>query len=186
MSSLEIILIAIGLAMDCLAVAVSFGANRMLYGKYVFITALSFGLFQGVMPLIGWLIGDSLKIYIEQIDHWIAFGILAFIGIKMIAESFSAQKKNDSVDIRKPAVLFSLSIATSIDALITGVSFGFIEVNIILAAILITIITFITTVAGAWIGRHTTFLPAKWAERAGGLVLILIGLKIVMEHMGWI
>jgi putative Mn2+ efflux pump MntP len=186
MSILEIILIGIGLSMDCFAVAVSFGTSKMLYGRYILKTALFFGLFQGLMPVAGWLIGDSMKVYIESIDHWIALVILGSIGIKMIAQSFAEEKKENVVDIRKAGVLVTLSVATSIDALITGIGFGFIQVNILLAAGLITVITFISTIIGAKIGQHTTFLPARWAERAGGLVLILIGMKVVLEHLGTI
>jgi manganese efflux pump family protein len=185
MSILEIILIGIGLSMDCFAVAVSFGTNRLLYGRYIFRTALFFGLFQGLMPIAGWLIGDSMKVFIESFDHWIALVILGFIGIKMIVQSFADESKENPVDIRKTTVLVSLSVATSIDALITGVSFGFIRVNILLAASLITGITFLSTILGALIGRRTTFLPARWAERIGGMVLILIGLKIVWVHLGF-
>jgi len=184
MSILEIILIGIGLSMDCFAVALSFGTSRALHGKYILKTALFFGLFQGLMPVAGWLIGDSMKIYISSVDHWIALAILGAIGLKMIAQSFESEKKETPVDIRKASVLLTLSVATSIDALITGISFGFIRVNILLAAALITVITFLSTVIGAKLGQHTTFLPARWAERAGGLVLILIGVKVVLEHLG--
>src|SRR5512135_1561018 len=129
MSLLEIILIGIGLSMDCFAVAVSFATNRMLYGRYIFKTALFFGFFQGVMPVIGYLIGDSLQFYIGGIDHWIAMGILTFIGVRLILQSFSLDKKRDLTDIRKFPVLLTLSLATSIDALMTGVTFGFAQVN---------------------------------------------------------
>jgi putative Mn2+ efflux pump MntP len=125
-----------------------------------------------------------MKIYISSVDHWIALAILGAIGLKMIAQSFESEKKETQVDIRKASVLLTLSVATSIDALITGISFGFIRVNILLAAALITVITFLSTVIGAKLGQYTTFLPARWAERAGGLVLILIGVKVVLEHLG--
>lgn len=184
MSILEIILIGIGLSMDCFAVAVSMGANRTLYGRYIFRTALFFGLFQGFMPIAGWLIGDSMKFVIETFDHWVAMAILGFIGIKMIIQSFGESESANAVDIRKTGVLISLSVATSIDALITGISFGFIRVKILFAAGVITGVTFLGTIAGALVGRRTSFLPARWAERAGGAVLILIGLKIVAEHLG--
>ncbi len=185
MSLLEIILIGIGLSMDCFAVALSLGTSGKLRGKYILKTALFFGLFQGVMPVAGWLMGDSIKVYIESLDHWIALAILGFIGVKMIAQSFSPEQEGP-LDIRKTRVLITLSVATSIDALITGISFGFIRVNILLAAVLITVITFASTIAGAMIGRYTTFLPARWAERVGGLVLILMGFKVVMDHLGMI
>src|SRR5512133_1900421 len=184
MSILEIILIGIGLSMDCFAVAVSFGTNRLLYGRYIFRTALFFGLFQGLMPVAGWMIGDSMKDFISSVDHWIALVILGFIGTKMIVQSFTEESDERGVDIRKLRVLVSLSVATSIDALITGISFGFIRVNILLAAALITGITFLSTILGALIGQKTSFLPARWAERIGGCVLILIGVRIVTEHLG--
>ena len=184
MSLLEIILIGIGLSMDCFAVSISFGARRQLVGRHLLITALTFGLFQGLMPVIGWLVGDSVKSLIEQFDHWVSFLILGFIGTKMFLHSFAGEKKEDPVDIRQPKILLSLGVATSIDALITGISFGFIEVNILLASSLIGGITFLATLVGALLGRTTTFISAKWAERAGGLVLILIGVKILLQHLG--
>jgi putative Mn2+ efflux pump MntP len=135
------------------------------------------------MPLIGWLAGNSVKSMIEPVDHWIAFAILAFIGIKMIWQSFSDGEKKRSIDIRQFTVLISLSIATSIDALITGVGFGFIRVNIYEAVITISVVTCIVSLIGAKIGEKTTFLPARWAEFAGGLVLIAIGAKVLLEHL---
>jgi putative Mn2+ efflux pump MntP len=184
MSLLEIILIGLGLSMDCFAVAVSYATNRMLYGRYIFKTALFFGFFQGVMPVIGYLIGDSLQSLIQSIDHWIALVILSFIGVHLIFQSFSLGKKRNLTDIRKTPVLLTLSLATSIDALMTGVTFGFAQVNILLAAAIITTVTFFSTIIGARIGERTTFLPARLAEWIGGLVLIAIGVKIFLDHMG--
>ena len=183
MNLLEILLIAVGLSMDCFAVSLSFGTSQKLNWKEIFRMALFFGLFQGLMPLIGWLIGNSLQIFISVIDHWIAFGILTFIGLKMILQSFKDSEKKKKADIRKTNILLSLSVATSIDALIMGISFGFIRVNILEAAGIITLTTFLVSVFGAKLGEKTTFLPVRWAERLGGLVLIGIGLKIVLEHL---
>ncbi len=145
--------------------------------------AFLFGLFQGMMPALGWLVGNSIRSFIEPVDHWIAFAILAFIGIKMIWQSFLNVDDRKPVDIRKISVLLTLAIATSIDALITGVGFGFIRVNILEAAVIISIITFVVSVIGAKLGEKTTFLPARWAEFAGGIVLISIGVKVVLEHI---
>jgi putative Mn2+ efflux pump MntP len=169
--------------MDCFAVSLSLGSSQKLNWRDILKMALLFGLFQGVMPLIGWLAGNSVKSMIEPVDHWIAFAILAFIGIKMIWQSFSDEEKKRSIDIRQFTVLISLSIATSIDALITGVGFGFIRVNIYEAVILISVVTFMVSLIGAKIGEKTTFLPARWAEFAGGLVLIAIGAKVLLEHL---
>ena len=145
--------------------------------------AFLFGLFQGIMPLIGWLVGSSIQSFIAPVDHWIAFAILASIGFKMMWQSFSSDAEKRSIDIRKISVLLSLSIATSIDALITGVGFGFIRVNIFEAVVIISVITFAVSVIGAKLGEKTTFIPARWAEFFGGAVLIAIGVKVVLEHL---
>jgi putative Mn2+ efflux pump MntP len=169
--------------MDCFAVSLSFGTTRKLIWKDVLLMAFLFGLFQGMMPLIGWLVGSSIQSFIAPVDHWIAFAILASIGIKMIWQSFGIGGEKRSVDIRKMTVLLTLSIATSIDALITGVGFGFIRVNILEAVITISLITFVVSVTGAKLGEKTTFIPAHWAEFLGGTVLIAIGIKVVLEHL---
>ena len=169
--------------MDCFAVALSFGFSGKLVWKDVVRMALLFGLFQGVMPLLGWLAGNSIQSVISPVDHWIAFAILASIGIKMIWQSFPVGPEKKSADIRDIKVLLTLSIATSIDALITGVGFGFIRANIYEAVAIISIITFFVSVLGAKIGEKTTFIPARYAELAGGIVLVGIGVKVVLEHL---
>jgi manganese efflux pump family protein len=169
--------------MDCFAVSLSFGASRKLIWKDILRMAFLFGFFQGAMPLIGWVVGNSMQSSIEPVDHWIAFAILAVIGLKMVWQSFSGEEEKRSIDIRKLSILLSLAVATSIDALITGVGFGFIKVNIYEAVIIISIITFIVSVTGAKLGEKTNFIPARWAEFAGGIVLIAIGIKVVLEHL---
>jgi putative Mn2+ efflux pump MntP len=186
MSLTELILIAFGLSMDCFAVSLSFGAARSMSWKDIIRMAFFFGFFQGIMPLAGWLIGNSLQSYIAALDHWIAFGILAAIGLKMIIHAVRNQPGSGSDDIRKLTVLVSLSIATSIDALITGIGFGFIRVNILEAAILISVITFLVSVTGAKLAEMSRFIPARWAELFGGLVLIIIGTRILFVHLGLI
>jgi manganese efflux pump family protein len=183
MTFFEIFLIAIGLSMDCFAVSVSFGTSGKLLWRDLFRMGLFFGFFQGMMTFAGWWVGDSLKQLIESVDHWVAFFILSFIGIRMIIESFKHEEKRTPVDIRKFSVLISLSIATSIDALMTGVSFGFIKVNIIKSVILISSITFFVTLTGGKLGEKATFIPARRAELIGGIVLILIGVKILLQHL---
>lgn len=183
MNLAELFLISLGLSMDCFAVALVSGSCNHLSWKDVLKMSLLFGLFQGAMPVVGWIFGSSLRELIASVDHWIAFAILAFIGIKMIVQAFRAGEQKRPVEIRKMTVLLSLSVATSIDALITGVGFGFIRVNILEAAVIISVITFLVSVAGASMGGRTSFLPAKWAEIAGGIVLIAIGCRILMEHM---
>ncbi|MFH1161150.1 MAG: manganese efflux pump MntP family protein [bacterium] len=184
MSFVELLLIALGLSMDCFAVAISFGVTARLKWKDVLTAALFFGLFQGVMPVLGWLAGSSMKELISAVDHWIAFSILAFIGAKMILQSFSMDGKDKSVDIRNFRVALTLSVATSIDALITGIGFGFIDVPIVQACILITLVTFLVSIAGFKLGAKTRIIHPQFAEIFGGVVLILIGVKIVLDHVG--
>lgn len=184
MTFFEIFLIGIGLSMDCFAVSVSFGTSRKLLWKDLLRMALSFAFFQGMMTFVGWWAGDTLKQIIESVDHWVAFSILSLIGIRMIMESIKHEKEKTSIDIRNFRILLSLSIATSIDALMTGVSFGFINVEIIRTTILISSITFLVTLMGGKLGELSTFIPARRAELIGGIVLMLIGTKILFEHLG--
>jgi manganese efflux pump family protein len=186
MTFFEVFLIALGLSMDCFAVSVSYGTSRKLLWNDLFRVGLFFGFFQGLMTFVGWWFGDSLKQFIESVDHWIAFSILSIIGIRMIIESFKHEKRKRSTDIRKFRILISLSIATSIDALMTGVSFGFIKVDIIKATILISFVTFFVTIIGGKLGEKTTFISARRAELIGGIVLIFIGAKLLFEHLGLI
>jgi putative Mn2+ efflux pump MntP len=169
--------------MDCFAVSLGFGASRRFMWKDILLMSFLFGFFQGSMTFIGWLAGNSIQTLIAALDHWIAFGLLSFIGLKMIWQSVREKEKKEIMNIRKFSVLLTASIATSIDALITGVGFGFIKVNIMLAAIVIALTTFLISVIGAKLGEKTTFIPARWAELFGGLVLIAIGIKIVLEHL---
>jgi manganese efflux pump family protein len=183
MSFLELIIIAIGLSMDCFAVSVSFGTAKNIKRPEALRMAFFFGVFQGLMPVAGWLVGDLFKHGFETFDHWLAFGVLTFIGAKMIVQSFHDDHTKKSLDIRKFSVLISLSIATSIDALIMGVSFGFIRVNILNAAVIITVVTFLVTGIGAKLGSKIRFLSPRVAEIAGGLILIGIGLKVLGDHL---
>lgn len=172
--------------MDCFAVSLTFGFSRKLLWKDVLLMAFLFGLFQGVMPFFGWMAGSSIQSLIEPVDHWIAFGILAFIGVKMAWQSFLDVGKKRSPDIRNITILLTLSIATSIDALITGIGFAFLMANIYEVIIIISIITFIVSVIGAKLGERTALIPARWAEFAGGIVLIAIGVRVVLEHLEFI
>ncbi len=183
MSFLELFFIAIGLSMDCFAVSLSFGAQKRLKRQDVIKFSFFFALFQALMPLIGWLAGTAANLYLSRIDHWIAFGLLSIIGLRMIYESFRGEDEKRSVDIRKWKVLLTLSLATSLDALVTGISFGFVKVNIALAVITIGLVTFLNSLVGAWVGERSIHISPRWAEIIGGLVLIGIGIKIVLEHL---
>ncbi len=185
MSFLTIILIAIGLAMDAFAVSIVNGiAIKQQRMPHALKIAFSFGLFQAIMPVVGWLAGLSLKTYITAIDHWIAFILLAYIGIKMI---YDAVKKDDSdeeacgtIDV---TTLFALSIATSIDALAVGITFAFLKVSIIYPVLIIGIVTFILSLIGFFSGCKLGKIFGNRIEILGGCILIGIGTKILIEDL---
>lgn len=184
MDVLEILLIAVGLAMDAFAVSVCKGLSmkKMSWNKAI-IVGLYFGIFQGLMPVIGFLLGTSFASLVIQIDHWIAFVLLGFIGGNMLKEAFSneSENRNDNVDFKTMIVL---AIATSIDALAIGITFAFLKVNLILSVLMIGIITFILSIIGVKIGNKFGDRYERKAEMAGGLILILMGIKILLEHLG--
>ena len=184
MGLLSIIVIAIGLAMDAFAVSVCKGLSmkRMSWRKGLIIGGY-FGFFQALMPVVGYFLGVGFQDKVEGIDHWIAFILLSVIGINMIKDVFSKEEdcKNDSVDFKEMIVL---AIATSIDALAVGITMAFLEVNIISAVLLIGIITFVISVIGVKIGNIFGDKYEKKAELAGGIILILMGIKILLEHLG--
>ena len=189
MSFFEIFMIGVGLSMDAFAVAICKGLNmRKLDKGQTLVIALFFGCFQALMPFLGWLLGKQFESYITSFDHWIAFVLLAFIGGKMIWDVFKGDDKDEAycrasarLDIKE---LFVLAIATSIDALAVGISFAFLQVNIGFAITLIGCTTFVLSAAGVFVGHK---FGAKYEDKAtvvGGVILILIGLKILLEHLG--
>ena len=184
----SIIIIAFGLAMDAFAVSITSGILiKDLKVRHALKIALFFGVFQGVMPLIGWALSIRFSEYIQNIDHWVSFLLLGYIGIKMIYEAIKNDEDDDSgknpLDLK---VLTILSIATSIDALVVGVSFAFLEVNIIYAAVIIGIITLLCCFIGVIMGKKFGELFNKKAEIFGGVILVLMGIKILIEHLGYI
>lgn len=186
MGIIEIIAVGIGLAMDAFAVSICKGLKmRKINYTHTLIIALFFGGFQALMPLIGWLLGKQFETYIVSIDHWIAFALLAFIGGKMIYESFKKEEEDSSetekLDLKELTVM---AIATSIDALAVGITFAFFQVNIISAISIIGVITFVICTAGVIIGHNFGAKYKNKAELAGGIVLVVIGLKILLEHLG--
>lgn len=183
MSLWELLVIAIGLSMDAFAVAVCKGLSVCgVKKRHYFIVGLYFGGFQGLMPLIGYLLGVSFKSYIESFDHWIAFVLLSLIGANMIKESREKEEETDCSFSFK--AMFPLAIATSIDALAVGVTFAFLSVDIVPAVSFIAVITFVLSAVGVKIGNVFGARYKSKAEFAGGLVLILMGLKILLEHLG--
>jgi len=184
MSLIQIFLIAIGLAMDAFAVSLASGISlKKSYVLWACIIAIFFGGFQALMPIIGWYGGSLFQTYINSFDHWIAFGLLIIIGCRMIYEAFCSHQGKKLIRPTKLFVLFGLAIATSIDALAVGLSFSLLDTRIFLPALLIGVVTFALSFCGVMMGKS---LGAKWGERAhvfGGIVLILIGIKILFEHL---
>jgi putative Mn2+ efflux pump MntP len=179
-----IILIALGLSVDSFAVSVSCGIkskiNKLKDGAKI---ALVFGVFQGLMPVIGWTVGMSLKQFIEGIDHWIAFGLLLAIGLKMIYESHIKNEFEEECRVLKKSTLFFLGLATSIDALAVGIGFAFLEIPIVIATLIIGGITIMCSFIGFMIGNKIGHLFEKRMQILGGLILIFIGIKILIEHL---
>lgn len=184
MEILTLILIAIGLCFDSFAVSVSCGIARTQI-RFMPATRIAFSMafFQGLMPLIGWVIGIKLSNLVHEADHWIAFGLLGLLGIKMIWESLRAADKPLNFNPMETRILITMSLATSIDALIVGVSFGTLHANIWLAIIIIGMMTFIISMLGILFGKKTGDRFGKRMEIIGGLILIGIGVKILVEHL---
>ncbi len=191
MGFLETFLIGVGLSMDAFAVAVCKGLGmKKINWRHTLIIALFFGGFQALMPLLGWALGTQFASFITPIDHWIAFGLLAFIGGKMLIDAFKGEGGCDEacgcgedeprLDIKE---LVMLAVATSIDALAVGITFAFFGVNIWLAILIIGVTTFVLSFAGVAIGNQFGSRFEKPATIAGGVVLILIGAKILVEHL---
>lgn len=186
MNLLELILISVGLAMDCFAVSFSAGAvQKELKLKHTLLLAIFFGSFQAFMPLIGWFGGEAFVNNICHVDHWIAFALLLFIGGKMLIEGIFPNKKEKRLDIMKPATLLILSVATSIDALAVGFSFSMLKmVNIWFSIFMIGIFSFIFSILGIYGGKKLyQIIKPSYAEIAGGVILISIGIKILLSHL---
>ncbi|EKD84630.1 MAG: hypothetical protein ACD_38C00185G0016 [uncultured bacterium] len=178
---LQILFISFSLAIDCVSVSIAGGLNQKAKIAHGLKVAAFFGGFQAMMPLLGWLIGEALSSFISSIDHWIAFFLLAIIGVKMIYE---ALKENDEKkDILNIRTLLILSIATSIDALIVGISLSLIKIPLLVSVAIIGIVTFVFSFLGFIFGNKIGSFFGKKVEIAGGVVLIIIGLKILLEHL---
>ena len=190
MGFVETFLIGVGLSMDAFAVAVCKGLGmKRINWKHTFVIALFFGGFQALMPLIGWALGTQFASFITPVDHWIAFGLLVFIGGKMLWDVFKGDDDDECacceaeprLDLRE---LTMMAIATSIDALAVGITFAFLGVNIWLAVAIIGVTTFVLSFVGVAIGNQFGSRFEKPATITGGVVLILIGAKILLEHLG--
>ena len=184
MNLTDIILIAIGLAMDCFAVSIACGIamKPFRYGPALRV-AFFFGLFQALMPLLGWLAGSTFQHLIETFDHWISFGILVVLGGRMIWENFFVHPDEKSLNPFKLRVVLTLALATSIDALAVGVSFAFMRIDLWLSILMIGAASFLFSALGLFIGHHYGHRFNIPAELFGGIVLIGIGIKILLEHL---
>ena len=182
LSYLELLLIAVGLSMDAFAVSICKGLSlKRLKVRHAALVGLYFGGFQALMPMIGWALGYRFERVIATVDHWVAFFLLAVIGVGMIRESRESEELNDDLSFRTMVIL---AVATSIDALAVGVTFAFLRVRILPAAGLIGVTTFLLSALGVYIGHVFGLKYKAKAELAGGIILILIGLKILLEHLG--
>lgn len=187
MGFVELFLIAIGLSMDAFAVAVCKGlCMKHLSARNALIVAVFFGGFQAFMPFVGWALGTQFEHYITPIDHWIAFGLLSFIGATMLWDAFRGDEEvacetGDHLDVKE---LVMLAVATSIDALAVGITFAFLHVDIVVSVGLIGVTTFVLSLVGVVVGHHFGLRYEKPATILGGVVLILIGTKILLDHLG--
>ena len=193
MNFIALIFTAFALSMDAFAVSITKGMTiKNLKKSTALKMALTFGVFQGAMPLLGWALGISFESYIKSIDHWIAFILLGFIGFNMIKGFFDDRKEENASELEFSATtdvddlsnkeIIMLAVATSIDALAVGISFAFLNVSIIPAASIICIITFLVCVVGVCVGNKVDDIFNGYAELVGGVILILIGFNIFNEH----
>ena len=182
MNALDILLISIGMAMDSFAVSVCKGLSIKKAGIPEGVKCgIYFGGFQALMPVIGYYLGKLFEELIVKIDHWIAFGLLLFIGLSMIKESRESEKVDDKMDVR---TMLILAVATSIDALSVGVTLAFVDVNIWVVVSSIGIVTFLFSLVGVLIGRRVGSMLGNRAKIIGGVILIYLGVKILLEHLG--
>ena len=183
MPYIELLIIAVGLGMDSFSVSICKGLSmKRLKASNAIKIGLFFGFFQGIMPLIGFLLGQTFRNLITNVDHWLAFILLGIIGINMIREAFveESDEVDDKIDAKNLSIL---GIATSIDALVVGITFAIMNVNIIIACLSIIVVTFIMSVIGVKIGNVFGSKFEKKSEVFGGIILIIMGIKILTEHL---
>ncbi|MBR5515508.1 MAG: manganese efflux pump [Clostridia bacterium] len=176
----ELFFLSLALSMDAFAISVCTGIKNK-NGKY-FISALMFGLFQGLMPILGYILGIGLRDIICSYDHWISFILLSYVGGKMIYSAFEGDV--DSVDGASISDILISAVASSLDALAVGITFSFFEINIIYSSIFIAAVTYILSITGVFVGRAFGDKCKGRAELMGGIILFIIGLKILFEHLG--
>ncbi len=183
MTYIELFVIAVGLSMDAFAVSICKGLSvRKLKPRHAVICGAYFGGFQALMPVIGWLLGRQFEVLIKSIDHWIAFALLVLIGANMIREAVKNEEENLN-DSFTPRTMLPLAVATSIDALAVGVTFAFLDVEIVPAVSMIGVTTFVLSAIGVKIGNVFGAKYKSKAELVGGIVLVAMGIKILIEHL---
>jgi len=181
---ISIVLIALSLSPDCFAVAFSGSISmKTISPAQILRTAFAFGGFQTIMPILGWLVGQTVVDFIAGYDHWVAFALLALVGGRMVWEAFRSADDREGTDISRGVLLLALAVATSIDALAVGLTFAFLKTNIWFACSAIGVIAFVATVAGFVSGRKAGVLLGKYAEIIGGVILIGIGIRILVSHL---
>ncbi len=185
MDLISLIVLAFGLSFDTFSVSISCGIKDKEI-KFIEAARIAFyfAFFQAFMPVLGWLLGITIRDYVVEIDHWIAFGLLSVIGIKMLIDSMSNNQNNENcIDIQNIKVILTLSVATTIDAFVIGLTFAFLQINMLKAIIIIGIITFLTAMFGMLFGKKAGQYFGKKIEIIGALILISIGVKILIEHL---
>jgi manganese efflux pump family protein len=187
MSTLEILAVAVALSMDAFAVSLAAGATAFARSARArFRLSFHFGLFQCLMPIAGWLVGTSVARYIESVDHWVAFGLLGFVGIRMLMAAFREGEEDASPrDPSRGATLVMLSVATSIDALAVGLTLAMLEVGIWYASAIIGVVTGLLSLAAIRLGNRLGERFGRRMEAAGGTILVVIGVRILLQHLGW-
>jgi putative Mn2+ efflux pump MntP len=183
MGLIELLLISVGLAMDAFAVSVGKGMTlKRVRPRHALTAGVWFGVFQGLMPLIGYFVGQSFAEYVVSVDHWVAFGLLTLIGVNMIREAVSEEEEevDGSFGVR---TMFVMAIATSIDALAVGISMAFLDVNVWYSVAVIGVVTLLISAAGVYLGSAFGSKLGSKAGIVGGIILIAIGIKILVEHM---
>jgi putative Mn2+ efflux pump MntP len=179
-----VLLIALGVSADAFAVAVTQGLRmRRLQLRPAVLIAATFGVFQAGMPLLGYLVGRELAGYIEEVDHWIAFGLLALVGVRMIRQALTSEDDDDTRFVLTRRELLVLAVATSIDALAVGISFALIDIDVVQAVLLIGLTTFVLSFGGVVLGQRAGARFRRPAEVLGGVILLVIGARILVEHL---
>lgn len=184
MSFIEILMIAVGLAMDAFAVSLGIGTTgRASRPRPIFRLSFHFGLFQAVMPVLGWLAGSTVAAYIASFDHWVALALLAFVGLRMIRSGLATDEESQAADPSRGGTLVMLAVATSIDAFAVGLSLAMLQVRILYPAVVIGVVTGGLSLVGLLAGGRLGRLFGKRMEILGGIILISIGLRVVISHL---